>query len=111
MPTYTYQCPSCGDFEFRSSMSDYKNKVKCPKCKKLSPRNVLSDAESTIVIGDSSPKTVGAMAERNADKLSADEKHHLNKKHNAYKEQDLNKPLPPGMERIQKPSEKPSWSN
>lgn len=109
MPTYTYQCPSCGDFELRSAISEYKDKVKCPNCKKVSPRNVLADAESTITIGDSSPKTVGAKAERNADKLSKDEKEYLHKKHNAYKEPDYNKPLPPGMERIKKPSEKPSW--
>ena len=108
MPVYSYLCPSCGPFELHSSIRDYKEQVKCEKCGTKSNRQLLTDASTVIGIGDSSPKTVGAIADKNADKMSEDEKAAIYKKNNAYKE-GPDKPLPEGMTRIKRPSERIVW--
>lgn len=109
MPIYSYLCPSCGPFEHHSSIQGYKESIKCETCGKISSRLLLADASTVIGIGDASPKTVGAIADRNADKLSVDEKVALYKKNNAYKE-GPDKALPDGMTRIEKPSERTRWT-
>lgn len=105
MPIYTYQCPSCGNFESHQPMMKVKAKLKCPECGKTSERNLLADASTVIGVGDASPKTLGALAERNANRMSADEKAALTKKHNAYREEGPTKELPTGMSRIEKPKD------
>lgn len=32
MPSYTYNCPKCGEFDVEMRMSEYKPIDKCPKC-------------------------------------------------------------------------------
>ena len=51
---------------------------------------------------DTELKTLGDLARRNSDKLSEDEKHHLYIKHNEYKDEQYQKPLPTGMSRVKK---------
>jgi len=58
---------------------------------------------------DSELKTVGDLANRNRDKLSSDEKEYLHNKHNKNKDKDLEKQLPKGMSRMQKPNKKIKW--
>jgi hypothetical protein len=53
-------------------------------------------------------KTIGDLALRNAEKMSDDEKMSLHKKHNSYRDEQIEKDLPSGMGRIKKP-EKPKW--
>lgn len=72
-------------------------------------RNIMADASSLVHAGDSSPKTLGHMADLSGDKLSTDEKTALYKKHNAYKE-GPERELPKGMERIEKPKEREYWT-
>lgn len=103
MPIYTYQCRSHGDFEHKSSMQDYCEKVKCPTCGKLAPRNLLLDTETIhkcVVLGDSDLKTLQHLGNRNRDRKSADEKHDLKHKHNDYKYAEPTKELPHGMTRL-----------
>lgn len=110
MPTYTYTCPSCGDFELYSSLQGYKEKVRCPSCTKQSQRNLLVDAMSVIATGLGA-QTLGSIADKNADKLSQDEKDLLNAKHNAYKDvpEEQLAPLPAGMKRVGRPKEGVQW--
>jgi len=110
MPTYTYTCPKCGNFEQYASIANYTDNLPCPNCKRKSQRNLLVDSTTVIGIGDGAPKTLGALAEANANKLSEDEKIALHKKHNAYKETPQEKKLPKGMYRLHKPESKPWWN-
>jgi putative FmdB family regulatory protein len=88
MPTYEYYCDpedgGCGNsIEIRCSFEDKEsNKPKsCRKCRKRKAlREVFGSTETFI------PKTLGSLMDKNSDKMSADEKHHLHKVHNAYKE-------------------------
>ena len=112
MPSYTYLCPTHGQFELTSSIADYKPKVTCStkKCRKKCERALLSDASTVGGLGDVTPKTLGMLADKKADKLSIEEKASLYKKHNAYKEGNPDKPLPKGMSRIEKPKEREVWT-
>lgn len=113
MPLYTYICTKHGTFEFHSSIADYQPKRKCTKCSKKCERSLVDDAESVIGVGDATPKTLGGLADKQADKLSADQKAEMKKNHNAYREADPNvepKPLPAGMSRIERPKEREYWT-
>ncbi len=108
MARYTFLCDEddsgCGHtFEIACSISEYEEKIDrpqtCPECRKI--KSVRRDLQSDAImyVGDSTPKTLGAKCDKNSSRISADEKHHLNKKHNAYKEVAPSKPLPKGMSR------------
>ena len=112
MPTYTYECDACEcTFELFSSIKDYKSSPKCLRCNSHKTSRLLAqDAltlNSNVKKSDSELKTIGDLANRNRDKMSDDEKNYLHKKHNAYKEEPSNKPLPTGMSRMKKPPKPP----
>mgnify|MGYP002348118924 CR=1 FL=1 len=51
MPTYDYECSSCGHvFEFYQSMLD-KHLKKCPKCKKFSLQRLIGSGSGVIFKG------------------------------------------------------------
>lgn len=114
MPTYTYLCEDCEQrFELFFYIKDYKPNPKCILCKsKNTCRSYYDDVttiQSSVKKSNSELKTLGDLANRNRDKLSDDEKSHLFKKHNAYKEEESVKELPKGMSRIKKPKQKIKW--
>jgi len=109
MPTYTYECLSCGSsFELFFYIKDYQNQPNCTTCgKNTTNRCYVSDIltqATSIKKTDSELKTIGDLAKRNTDRLSEDEKIHLYRKHNAYKDETSQKELPSGMSRIKKPN-------
>jgi len=107
MPEYTYFCEKCSSkFSVVCPISDYTEKYKCDTCKKVCSRSYIDDLStlsSSVKKSDNELKTIGDLANRNRDKLSDDQKVALYKKHNDYKEQPSEKPLPKGMSRIKKP--------
>lgn len=107
MPTYTFTCDECYNiFEIFCSYAEYTDKQKCTKChsKKTSRLYAmdLNNLAASVKKSDSELKTLGDLAKRNADRMSDDQKHELYVKHNNYKEEPSDKPLPEGMSRIQK---------
>lgn len=110
MARYTYQCykddGGCDHvFEIACTIAEYQEKHAdkqhtCPNCRKRKPVNRNYQIDGPMYVGDSTPKTLGALADRNTSKISVDEKHHLNKVHNEYKEKAPTKELPDGMTRI-----------
>ena len=111
MPSYTYFCQSCDEsFDLFATISQYKEIVKCPKCKQQCSRNYddMLTLNSSVKKSDSELKTLGDLANRNRDRMSDDHKAALNKKHNDYK-QTSQKELPKGMTRMKKPSQKIQW--
>lgn len=103
MPTYVFICDDedggCGRlFELTCLMSEIANlKPTCPLCSsKDAPRRHW---QSHAVYSYASIRTVGALAEHNTDKMSADHIHSIYKKNNAYKEERKKAPLPDGMSR------------
>jgi len=118
MPEYTFICSGCSDsFSIFARWYDLDDmvttkKVVCPNCRsKKVTRDYTGDCATisgSVKKSDSELKTIGDLANRNRDKFSVDKIEHLNKKHNSYKEQVPDKPLPKGMSRIKKPP-KPKW--
>jgi hypothetical protein len=56
-----------------------------------------------VKLASSEIKTLGHLAHRNAETMSEDQKNELYRKHNSYKEVVPDKPLPKGMNRVNKP--------
>lgn len=113
MPTYTYVCNQCSSkFELFYNIRDYVEQPHC-SCGSIdtirSYEDDLSTISSSVKKSDSELKTIGDLANRNRDRLSADQKRELEAKHNSYKDQELVKELPKGMSRIKK-TEKIQWT-
>jgi putative FmdB family regulatory protein len=114
MPTYTYHCSKCEqDFELFFYIKDYIENPKCEKChSKKTHRLYIKDVitqSTTVKKSDGELKTLGDLANRNRDKLSDDQKNELFSKHNDYKENKPDAPLPKGMSRIKK-GKKIKWT-
>lgn len=108
MPEYTYICNSCNHkFSIVCSIRDYRQNIECVSCKKLTAdRSYIDDLSSistSIKLASSEIKNLGHLAHRNAETMSEDQKNELYRKHNSYKENVPDKPLPKGMNRIKKP--------
>lgn len=88
MPTYTFKCfeenGGCNHhFEITCSMDEIVNlKPKCPNCNKK--KSVFRNYDD-VYIFDGSPKTLGALAERNGSRMSADEIHEIKTKNRIQK--------------------------
>jgi len=99
MPTYSFECydddGGCGHyFEITCSMSEIENKrPKCPNCQKKS--SVFRNYDNNIYVFDSSPKTIGALADRNAARMSDEEINHIKTK-NRIKKPKFTGSLPEG---------------
>lgn len=113
MPSYTYFCASCKkSFELFFYFKDYKDTVDCQECGKSCDRHYQEDMlsiNSSVRKSDTELKTIGDLAKRNSDRMSADHKQALYEKHNSYKDQESTKELPTGMSRIKKPKKKIKW--
>lgn len=87
MPTYVFECDEdsgCGNvWEIKCSMSelDEKKPKSCPSCKKRKHIIRVYDPNVTVNVD----KTLGSLADKNARKMSADEKANLSRKHTEYK--------------------------
>ena len=85
MPRYLFECyeedGGCGElFEIECSMGEIVGlKPNCPICQHSIAVN--RNFNGDIYVFDSSPRTVGGLADRNASRKSSDEKEHLNRKH------------------------------
>ena len=116
MPTYGFECETCGHTaELFISFSQYDTR-KPPLCKKCNRpmvrdyHNDISQITTSIRKSDSELKTIGDLADRNRDRLSNDQKHAMSKKHNEYKDTESTKALPTGMSRMKKPKNKIRWT-
>lgn len=107
MPTYSYFCPQCNtDFELFFYINDYTDNPVCINCKQQHTYRLyckdISTQIASVKKSDSELKTIGDLANRNRDRLSDDEKTALHNKHNAYKDNKPDQPLPQGMSRMKK---------
>ena len=106
MPEYTYFCDKCQfNFSVVSSISDYKNQIQCNSCNATCERSYnidLPTINASIKLATSEIKTLGHLAQRNTETMSQDQKDELYRKHNSYKEDAPEKPLPKGMTRLKK---------
>ena len=107
MPEYTFICDDCGEiFSIVSSISEYTDKQLCTLCQSENTnsdyQHDLASMTGSVVKADSELKTIGDLANRNRDKMTEDHKQALFKKHNAYRENPPEMPLPKNMKRIKK---------
>jgi len=109
MPQYTYDCAKCNEtFTMYLPMDKFVGEYRCPECDTLAPHSFLEDAKtisSNVRKGDDEI-TVGALAKRNSERLSSDEKAHLTYEQNKYKYEEPTKELPKGMSRMGKPKDR-----
>ena len=115
MPTYSYYCDTCqSNFELFFYIKDYNDKPECSICHSINTYRRYADdvltQNASVRKSDSELKTIGDLADRNRDKMSDDQKRALHDKHNSYKENKEEKPLPKGMSRMKKGS-KTIWPN
>ena len=108
MPTYSYYCPDCKQkFELFFYIKDYNEQPICVQCQSKSTHRLYADdiltQSTSIRKSDSELKTIGDLAQRNSERMSDDQKAALWKKHNSYKDEQFQKPLPTGMSRVKKP--------
>jgi hypothetical protein len=108
MPEYTYICNDCNSrFCIICSIREYKEHVECLNCKSLftirAYEEDLPTLNMSVRLASSEIKTLGHLAHRNSETMSEDQKNELYRKHNSYKEEIPEKPLPKGMKRIKKP--------
>ena len=112
MPSYSYYCKKCDTtFEKFFYIKDYKERVRCEDCKATCQRDyddILTQSAS-VKKADSELKTIGDLANRNRDRMTEDQRIALDKKHNEYKDTELEKELPKGMSRMKKPKKKEKW--
>lgn len=105
MPEYTYVCDACGlKTEVFFTLNDYQENIECSCAAQMrrSYQDDLMGMTNSVIKSDSELKTIGDLANRNRDKMSDDHKQGLFKKHNAYRENPPEMPLPKNMKRIQK---------
>lgn len=111
MPEYTYECDNCkSKFSVVSSIADYREHPKCDCGSKKTQRCYLEDCltiNGNVKKSDSELKTIGDLALRNTERMSDDQKTELYHKHNSYKDNKPDKPLPNGMSRMKKPKKPP----
>lgn len=108
MPCYTFLCTQCNQkFEIVCSIRNYEDTQKCPSCKR-SEHTIRCYTEDVATLNtsikkhDTELKTVGDLANRNRDRMSDSQKEELYVKHNSYKDQEIDKPLPKGHQRLKK---------
>lgn len=98
--TYDFECypedGGCGNqFEVKCSMDEIVGlKPKCPVCK--SKRGVARNYSGVHVFEGT--KTLGSLADKNASKMSSDQKQYLTQQHTEYKRKPFSGKLPEGME-------------
>lgn len=115
MPEYTFECDEersgCGYiFAKFMSISDYTDKQTCPICRKRKSVHRRFDVDvqslnASVIKGDDEI-TVGQLADRNAKRMSSDEKTHLTYEHNKYKYEEPERDLPQGMSRLGTPKDR-----
>lgn len=115
MPEYTYLCNKCNKkFILVCSISKYKEHVNCEFCDskdtERSYRDDLLGLNTAVKLADNELKTIGDLANRNAERMSDDHKQSLHEKHNAYRDKEEPKALPKGMSRMQKPTQRIKWT-
>ena len=107
MPEYTFICDDCGEiFSIVCSIPEYTDKQSCTLCQSSNTNRYyqqdLANMRGSVIKADSELKTIGDLANRNRDKMSEDHKQSLFKKHNEYRENTPEMPLPKDMKRMKK---------
>jgi len=113
MPEYSYSCDSCQhDWSLVCSMSDYSDKRRCPECKKS--KNVHRNYAEDNIYGAysyslSEVKTIGHYADKQTKKYGNEKVDHMLGEQRT-KKIDINKPLPEGMSRMDRPKDSVKWT-
>ena len=108
MPNYLFHCDEenggCGNrWETQVFMSEISNlHPKCKNCRKQ--KTVIRDWSAENVGMQMTCTTLGAYAERKTNRMSVDEKTHLHKQQNSYKDKNFAGKLPDGAKLYDKDS-------
>lgn len=104
MPLYDYICSNCGHrFETKQGIKDGPL-TNCPAC---ATPNLERAITTPLMIIDTTPKTLGTLAERNKKNIGSYELDKLGREHKTKKKQTLK--LSKGMSRSTTNKERPFW--
>ncbi len=93
MPFYNWVCDHCQySFEEFKTLSKFKKRIKCPKCKK---KALYQNYNVLIIINET--RTLGALEDKNAAKMGRYEKDAIIKAENDKKIKLAQRPLPKGI--------------
>lgn len=114
MPEYSYVCESCSHkWSIVSSFSEYKEKRRCPSCKKTKPvyRDYLVDKmHSSVKLALSEVKTIGHYAEKQTEQYGKWKCEDMRREFKTKKTEGGGD-LPSGMSRMETPKESTSWTD
>lgn len=79
MPKYCFSCEEC-DFSYEETMYMCDIDHFVPLCKECGSNNVYRDYQAENVSVTEGIKTIGSLADKNADKISTDEKENITSK-------------------------------
>jgi putative FmdB family regulatory protein len=113
MPEYSYSCDSCQhDWSLFCSMSDYKAKRRCPKCKQSKEvhRNFSEDnIYGAYSYSLSEVKTIGHYADKQTQKYGKEKVANMLADQKT-KKIEVDKDLPAGMSRMERSEDSVKWT-
>ena len=114
MPEYSYACGSCDHrWSMVCSMSEYKEKRKCPSCRKTKPvyrDHAVDTVHGAVRLSLSEVKTIGHYADKQTQKYGKWKCEDMRKEFKTKKTQGGGE-LPTGMSRMEKPTEGTQWTD
>ena len=114
MPEYSYMCDECEcSWSIFCHRSKYKDKIKCPSCKKTKMvyRNFQEDEfYAAYNYSLSEAKTIGHYADKQSKKLGRNKVEDMVREQKTKKEDTLSDKLSDGMQKMDRPSSSPKWT-
>ena len=114
MPEYSYICDECEcSWSIFCHRSKYKDKIKCPSCKKskMVHRNFQEDEfYAAYNYSLSEAKTIGHYADKQSKKLGRNKVEDMVREQKTKKVDALSGKLSDGMQKMDRPSSSPKWT-
>ena len=114
MPEYSYACDGCDHkWSIFCHRSEYKERKKCPCCKKIKP--VHRDYGEDNVYGSysyslSETKTIGHYADKQSKKFGKNKVEDMIQDQKTKKKDTLSEKLPDSMSKMSRPKDSPKWT-
>ena len=114
MPEYSYACDACDHkWSIFCHRSEYKERKKCPCCKKIKP--VHRDYEEDNVYGSysyslSETKTIGHYADKQSKKFGKNKVEDMLREQKTKQTDSLSGKLNENMSKMEKPKDPPKWT-
>lgn len=114
MPEYSYACDNCEHkWSILCPRSEYKDKRKCPSCKKIKTvhRNFQEDDfYNSIKLSLTEVKTIGHYADKQSKKLGKNKVEDIIREQKTKTKDTLSERLNENMSKMDRPKDPPKWT-